>query len=190
MIQSFAAANNAPSVFNAASLEASLKQHGFDSVMVTSAAITRLAFTARASQAQKVFAAAPDAIAYTPSRGTQDAKLIITVSPKSAPQILSLFPSDAVEYTDFFLSPLLSGETAAGQAEYLETIKAVYGPDAAAALAKSNFVFTFTAPGAVTQVMGPPFASIELKSATATVTVPLASLLSVSQPAVFTLTWN
>ena len=190
MIQSFAAMNNAPSVFNAASLEASLKQHGFDSVTVTSAANTRLAFTAHASQAQKVFAAAPDAIAYTPGRGTQDAKLVITVSPQTAPQILSLFPSDAVEYTEFFLSPLLSGEAAAGQAEYLETIKAVYGPDAEASLAKSNFVFTFIAPGAVTQAMGPPFANIELKSTTATIIVPLAALLSVSQPAIFSLTWN
>jgi hypothetical protein len=194
IVNSFAAINNAHSAFNASELESSLKKSGFDSVSVTSATNTRLAFKAQAQDAQKVFASSPNAIVYAPPQNGKNANLSVTVSPRTVSQILSLFPPSAAEYMDFFLAPLFSPPGTPGvpssEAEYIETIKAVYGQETAAALAKSNFVFSFTAPGAITKAEAPAFAKVEQTASTALFTIPLSALLSLTQSAVFSVGWN
>lgn len=193
MVNSFVPPGGA--LFSTAAIESRLKANGFDSVSITASTNTRLAFTAKAASAQKVFATAPKAIAYSPAQGAKDGILAVTLSPETAGEILALFPPEAVEFLSLFLSPLLtpddfSDAAVTDEKSYLDGIRATYGSSAADAIAAAEFTVSVAAPGTIVAMTLPPFAKASNAANKLTMTMPLASLLSLTKPAVFGIRWN
>jgi hypothetical protein len=192
MITSFSAQNGGRPAFQAGELTSNLKRRGFDSVTVTAASDTKVAFTAKSSDAQKVFAFAPKAISYLPKQGAKNGAFTMTVSPETAGEILALFPPSTADYLSLFLSPLLTPDSGGGTDErsYTNDIRVMYGSTVADALTKSVFVFSVDAPGAIVSMTLPPFAKAAKSGNRLTVTMPLAALLSITTPTIFGVSWN
>jgi hypothetical protein len=113
----------------------------------------------------------------------------LLLSPETAAGLMSVMPPETDSYKDLLLAPLFTGETST-EKDYLALIAAVYGQKMADALARSNMVVVFTAPGAITAMESPPWVKTRnTASRTVEWTIPLAALLVRRDENLWRVTW-
>jgi hypothetical protein len=113
----------------------------------------------------------------------------LLLSPETAEDFLHLMPPETQDYKDLLLAPLFTGE-ASTEKDYLTLLAAIYGQKIADALARSNMVVVFTAPGAITSVESPPWVTVRnTSSRTVEWTIPVAALLVRRDKNLWRVTW-
>lgn len=111
-----------------------------------------------------------------------DSSFSITLSPETAQYIIGLLPEETASYTELFMAPLFTGESMSPD-EYTDLVAAVYGNPLASELASSRFTLSISVPGTVSSISVPANlkATCSKSGETALVSIPLSSLLTLSQ---------
>jgi hypothetical protein len=183
LIRSFNTLGKGTPVLNVEDIKTSFTRAGFNKVQAISSDGISLQIDASAETGEKAFSVLNKAIAYEPS------SFQITLSSDTIPEILTLVPSDTVEYLDFLMAPLLTGEQMS-EGDYKELIASVYGQTIARELSESAFELVITVPKAISSYEAPPQARVVRQGARLTFTIPLTALLSGREKAVYRVEWK
>jgi hypothetical protein len=184
LIKSFNGLGKGTPVLNVEAIKASFTRAGFNQVQAVSSDGISLQIDAGAETVEKAFSSvAAGAIDYEPS------SFQITLSSDTIPEILTLVPGDTIEYLDFLIAPLFTGERMS-ESDYKELIASVYGQTIARELSESAFELVINAPKAISSYEAPPQARVVRQGTRVTFTVPLTALLTEREKAVYRVEWK
>jgi len=108
-------------------------------------------------------------------------RLTVKLTREILNEALDLMPASTRDYTDILMAPVFTGESMTS-AEYEDTIAAAFGKTLATDLKKSVFTLAIRCPGTVIRTAASAPATAESTGTTATVKIPLSTLLSIDKP--------
>lgn len=118
------------------------------------------------------------AIGYCHSNQAGQRKLVLTISPGVLQQVMSIMPSETVEYLDLLSAPILTGETMSAS-EYVDLIGVVYGDSVANELQDAAIKILVTVPSSVHSAsVSIPSGKAQIKGKNVEFTLGLPELLS------------
>jgi hypothetical protein len=183
LIRSFGALGNGTPALNVEAVKDSFIKSGFNRVYARSSDGISVEIDANAETGNDVFLVLNNAIVY------ESSSFQMTLSPDTIPEILALVPSNTIEYLDFIMAPLLTGEQMT-ESEYKEMITSIYGQTIARELSESVFELVITAPKTIFTYEAPPQARVEQRGARITFSLPLTALLVERGNAVYRVEWK
>jgi hypothetical protein len=183
MIKSFDELGMSVSNLNVEAIEAAFIQAGFERARAISADGISLEIDADAKTADEAFFVLNNAISY------EHSSFQITLSPDTIPEILMLAPSNTIDYLDFLMAPLLTGEQMS-ESDYQAMVKSIYGQTIARELSESVFELVITAPKTISAYEAPKQARVAQQGARATFTIPLTALLVERGNMVYRVEWK